>query len=80
MSDRKLLFFPISASRSNYDPRNTQRIPVVIIFAFLDYVGGLSAFLSVSFEDRYFFETEYVGAIEAFKESRNFEPKMWNFD
>ena len=34
--DRKLLFFPISASGSNYNPRNTQRIPVVIIFAFLD--------------------------------------------
>jgi hypothetical protein len=34
--DRKLLFFPISASDSNYNPRNTQRITVVIIFAFLD--------------------------------------------
>ncbi|MBU4353036.1 MAG: LbtU family siderophore porin [Nanoarchaeota archaeon] len=44
------------------------------------YVGGLSAFLSFSFEDRYFFETEYVGASEAFKENRNFEPKAWNFE
>ena len=34
--DRKLLFFPISASGSNYNPRNTHCIPVVIIFAFLD--------------------------------------------
>jgi hypothetical protein len=34
--DRKLLFFPISTSGSNYNPRNTQCIPVVIIFAFLD--------------------------------------------
>jgi len=34
--DRKLLFFPIFASGSNYNPRNTQCIPVVIIFAFLN--------------------------------------------
>jgi len=34
--DLKLLFFPISASDLNYNPRNTQCIPVVIIFAFLD--------------------------------------------
>lgn len=45
-----------------------------------DYVGGFSAFLSISFEDRYFLEAEYVGAIEAFKENRNFEPKACNFE
>ena len=29
-------FCPISASDSNFNPRNTQCIPVVKIFAFLD--------------------------------------------
>jgi len=29
-------FYPISASGSNFNPRNIQYIPVVEIFAFLD--------------------------------------------
>jgi hypothetical protein len=29
-------FYPISASGSNFNPRNTQCMPVVKIFAFLD--------------------------------------------
>ena len=36
--DRKLLFFLISASGSNYNPQNTQCIPLVVIFAFLDLI------------------------------------------
>jgi len=34
--ERKLSFSPISASDSNFNPRNTQCMSVVKIFAFLD--------------------------------------------
>ena len=34
--ERKLLIFPISASSLNFNPRNTQCIPVVKICAFLE--------------------------------------------
>ena len=34
--DRKLFFPPISASDSNFNPRNTTSITVVKIFVFLD--------------------------------------------
>jgi len=34
--ERKLSFSPISASGSTFNPRNTQCIPAVKIFAFLD--------------------------------------------
>jgi hypothetical protein len=34
--ERKLSFSPISASDSNFNPQNTQCIPVVKIFVFLD--------------------------------------------
>ncbi|RZB35564.1 MAG: hypothetical protein SRB2_03020 [Desulfobacteraceae bacterium Eth-SRB2] len=34
--ERKLLFPPISASDSNFNPRNTNSIPVVKIFVYLD--------------------------------------------
>jgi hypothetical protein len=34
--ERKLSFSPISASGSNFNPRNTQCMSVVKIFAFLD--------------------------------------------
>jgi len=33
---QNVLFCPISASDSNFNPRNTQCIPVVKIFAFLE--------------------------------------------
>ena len=46
----------------------------------LDYVAGFSSFLSVSFMDRFFFEAEYVGAVESFEEDKNFKPKAWNFE
>ena len=34
--ERKLSFPPISASDSNFNPRNTTSIPVVKIFVFFD--------------------------------------------
>jgi hypothetical protein len=52
-----------------------------------DYISGWSAFLSVSFMDKIFFEAEYVGATDNFEESDlgldpgvKFEPKTWNFE
>jgi len=36
VSERKLPFFPISASDSDFNPQNTQCIPAVKIFAFLE--------------------------------------------
>ena len=45
----------------------------------IDYVSGFSSFLSVSLMDRFFFEAEYVGAIESFEENKNFKPKTWDF-
>jgi hypothetical protein len=45
-----------------------------------DYVAGFSSFLSVSFMNRFFFEAEYVGAVESFEEDENFKPKAWNFE
>ena len=48
--------------------------------AITDYVAGFSSFLSVSLMNRFFFEAEYVGAVESFEEDKNFEPKAWNFE
>lgn len=52
-----------------------------------DYVGGLGAFVSVSFRDRFFFEAEYIGATDSFEAGElNFDdgqalkPKAWNFE
>ena len=45
-----------------------------------DYVAGFSSFLSVSLMNRFFFEAEYVGAVESFEEDKNFKPKAWNFE
>ncbi len=46
----------------------------------IEYVAGFSSFLSVSFMNRFFFEAEYVGAVESFKDDENFKPKAWNFE
>ena len=52
-----------------------------------DYVGGLGAFLSVSFQERFFLEAEFVTALDHFKpgelsfdggEER--EPRAWNLE
>lgn len=52
-----------------------------------DHVGGLGAFLSLSFQDRFFLEAEFVTALDHFKagelsfdggEER--EPKAWNLE
>ncbi len=45
-----------------------------------DYVAGISSFLSVSLLEHYFIEAEYVGALEAFEEDRNFKPEAWNLE
>jgi hypothetical protein len=52
-----------------------------------DYVGGLSAFLSISYMDKFFFEFEYLGALDEFEAGelsfdggKKFQPKTWNFE
>ena len=52
-----------------------------------DYISGFSAFLSVSFMDKLFFEGEYVGATDNFEADdldlepgQKFEPAAWNFE
>jgi hypothetical protein len=45
-----------------------------------DYVAGASAFISISFRDRYFLEAEWVSALDTFKEDRNFKPETWNLE
>ena len=52
-----------------------------------DYIGGLSAFVSVSYDDRFFFEAEYVGATDKFEEEdlglepdEKFEPTAFNVE
>lgn len=52
-----------------------------------DYVGGLGGFLSASFQGRFFFEAEYISALDNFQAGElNFdggkalEPKAWNFE
>lgn len=47
-----------------------------------DYVAGFSSFLSVSFMNRFFFEAEYVGAVETivYDEDKTIKPKAWNFE
>ena len=52
-----------------------------------DYIPGWSAFLSVSFLDKFFFEAEYVAATDKFENDdlglapgEKFEPKAWNFE
>lgn len=52
-----------------------------------DYIGGLSAFLSASFRERFFFEAEYVGAMDEFENDdlgldpgEKFKPSAWNFE
>lgn len=46
----------------------------------IEYIAGFSSFLSFSLMDRFFFEAEYVGAVESFKEDKNFKPRAWNFE
>ncbi len=50
-------------------------------------VGGLGSFLSISYLERFFFEAEYIGALDSFKAGelsfdggQEFEPKTWNFE
>ena len=52
-----------------------------------DYVEGLSAFLSISFMDKFFFECEYLGALDEFEAGElsfdggnEFQPETWNFE
>jgi hypothetical protein len=49
-------FCPISASGSNFNPRNTTCIPVVNIFAFLDFEQ-----ISADFEIEHFENDSLVG-------------------
>ena len=49
-------------------------------------MGGVSAFLSVSFRNRFFLEAEYVGALDDFASGEmdlgpgRLKPKAWNFE
>jgi len=52
-----------------------------------DYVEGLSAFLSISYMDKFFFEFEYVGALDEFEDGElsfdggnEFQPETWNLE
>jgi hypothetical protein len=52
-----------------------------------DYVEGLSAFLSISYMDKLFFEFEYLGALDEFEagellfdNGKEFKPETWNFE
>ena len=52
-----------------------------------DYVEGLSAFLSISYMDKFFFEFEYLGALDEFEagellfdDGKEFQPETWNFE
>ena len=52
-----------------------------------DYIGGFSAFVSVSYDDRFFLEAEYVGAVDEFEEEdlglqpdEKFEPTAFNVE
>ncbi|OPX37116.1 MAG: hypothetical protein B1H12_05560 [Desulfobacteraceae bacterium 4484_190.2] len=52
-----------------------------------DYVPAWSAFLSVSFLDKFFFEAEYIAATDKFENDdlalapgERFEPKAWNLE
>ncbi len=52
-----------------------------------DYVGGVGFFASVAFQERFFFEMEYVGAVEEFEAGElNFDggkavaPATWNIE
>jgi hypothetical protein len=52
-----------------------------------DYIPGWSAFLSVSFLDKFFFEAEYIAATDKFENDdlglapgERFEPKAWNLE
>ena len=51
------------------------------------YVEGLSAFLSISYMDKFFFEFEYLGALDEFEagellfdDGKEFQPETWNFE
>ncbi len=52
-----------------------------------DYVEGLSAFLSISYMDKLFFEFEYLGALDEFEagellfdDGKEFQPETWNLE
>lgn len=52
-----------------------------------DYVEGVSAFLSISYMDKFFFEFEYLGALDEFEagellfdNGKEFQPETWNFE
>jgi hypothetical protein len=51
------------------------------------YIPGWSAFLSASFREKFFFEAEYVGAMDKFENDdlgldpgEKFKPSAWNFE
>jgi hypothetical protein len=52
-----------------------------------DYVGGFNAFVSLSYMDKFFFEFEYLGALDEFEagelsfdNGKEFQPETWNFE
>lgn len=52
-----------------------------------DNVGGFGAFLSLAFMEKYFFEAEYIGAVDhfmpgelTFDNGRRIEPRAWNLE
>ncbi len=52
-----------------------------------DHVGGLGSFVSVSYQERFFLEAEYVGALDTFEAGelsfdggKDYEPKAWNLE
>jgi len=52
-----------------------------------DYVDGFNAFLSIYFMDKFFFECEYLGALDEFEAGelsfdggKEFQPETWNFE
>lgn len=53
----------------------------------VDTVGGVSAFVSLTYADRYFFDAEYVGAMDKFADgdlsfvnASNCKPQAWNVE
>jgi len=71
------------ATSDTLEPENTNPIAGEVV----DTVGGLSAFLSMAYAERFFFDAEYLGALDDFAagdlnfyDTKSRRPQSWNLE
>lgn len=71
------------ATSDTLEPENTNSTSGEVV----DTVGGVSAFLSMAYAERFFFDAEYLGALDNFAggdlnfyDPKNRKPQSWNLE